>query len=172
MGGYHLFIACQKYMQTNNRAVFDKYLQEYDRCVLAGYDTYTCHHRGVYAANAAWPANYPIIPMLATLPDLPTLSPNLNPVTAPIGVGGFLRKDRGPPFGHPPPHTYFLPSSFTYWTTNYPGLVFAANLALQQGSWKNATAGAGVAGIGAVLATLEAPHSSKYPKLIEIKQLT
>ena len=137
MGVYHLFISCQKHILSNKRTIYDTYINEYDRCVLAGYDTFTCHQRGVYAANVSWDNKYRGIPMVAPACDFPSLTdppPNPNP----IGVGLPLRKDRGPPFGHPPPSPSFLSSSIAYWIATYPGAHFAPDLALPPGSWKNA----------------------------------
>ena len=49
MGAYYLFISCQTHLLSNKKAMWQAYQNEYDRCALAGYDSYTCHHRGVYA---------------------------------------------------------------------------------------------------------------------------
>ena len=74
LGVFHLFLSCQKHILSNKRGMWDEYLNEYDRCVWAGYDTYTCHHRGVVAGNAAWATHYPGIPMVAPLPNFPILT--------------------------------------------------------------------------------------------------
>ena len=115
MGVYHLFISCQKHILSNKRTIYDAYINEYDRCVLAGYDNFTCHQRGVYAANVSWDNKYRGIPMVAPAPEFPSLTeppPNPNP----IGVGSPLRKDRGPPFGHPPRRHF----SHQVWPTGLP----------------------------------------------------
>lgn len=136
MGVYHFFLACQKHVLSNRRGSYDQYLHEYDRCVLAGWDVYTCHHRGVFAANQAWATYNPGIPMVAPLPDFPALVPP-PPAVAPMVVGGYIRKERGPPHtstAYPPPLPSYLPSSFAFWATTYPGQDFAANFVLPPGS--------------------------------------
>ena len=50
---YNLFLVCQKSLLGNKDQMFTAYSYEYDRCVVAGYDSYTCHHRGGYAGNLA-----------------------------------------------------------------------------------------------------------------------
>ena len=50
---YHLLLVCQKYLISNSRAMWDEYIYEYDSCVLAGYDAFTCHYRGVYVWTLA-----------------------------------------------------------------------------------------------------------------------
>ena len=163
MGAYHFFIACQKHVINNKKAVYEAYWQEYDRCASAGYDCYTCHHQGVYACNATWPLHNPGIPMVAPQCDFPTLV--LPPPTpAPVGLGSQWRKERGPPFVHPPPSPSFLPSSFAYWLATYPGATLAPNFILPPLAWKGVAAAAGVAGVTAALAGLPAPGSLKYPR--------
>ena len=51
---YQIFISCMKHILSNQRLMWDNYLREYDRCVQGCQDTYTCHHRGVYAGNTVW----------------------------------------------------------------------------------------------------------------------
>ena len=51
MGLSHLFISCQKHILYNKRTIYDACINAYDRCVLARYDIFTCHQRGVYAAD-------------------------------------------------------------------------------------------------------------------------
>ena len=87
MDVYHLFISYQKHILSNKRTIYDAYINEYDRCVLAGYDTFTCHQRGVYAANMSWDNKYHGIPMVAPAPDFPSITDlPLNP--NPIGRTG------------------------------------------------------------------------------------
>ena len=102
---YHLFLCCQKHLLSNHKAMYLQYKNEYDRCSLAGYDVYTCHHRGVYAGNASWAPNNQGNPMAASSPQFPNLVlPAPNP--APVGLGGYIRKERGPPQANlvPQPH--------------------------------------------------------------------
>ena len=73
---YHIFISCMKHILSNQRLMWVNYLQDYDRCVQGGQDTYTCHHRGVYAGNAVWGHDRNPNgrnPMVAPLPGFPTL---------------------------------------------------------------------------------------------------
>ena len=159
MGVYHFFLACQKHILSNSRALYDEYLHEYDRCVLAGYDVYTCHHRGLYASNQAWATHHPGIPMVAPSPDFPALVPP-PPVVAPMVIGGYIRKERGPPLthpAHPAPIPSYLPRSFTFWVTSYPGPVLTQNFILPPRNWRAAIANAPAATISAILAALPLP---------------
>ena len=74
MGVFHLVISCKKHFLNNKKVMYIAYTEEYDRCALAGYDAYTCHHWGVYAGNLAWPGAIPGIPMGIAMPNLPTLT--------------------------------------------------------------------------------------------------
>ena len=165
IGVYHLFISCQKHILSNKRTIYDTYINEYDRCVLAGYDTFTCHQRGIYAAKVSWDNKYRGIPMVAPAPNFPSLTdppPNPNP----IGVGLPLRKDRGPRFGHPHPSPSFLPSCIAYWIATYPGADFAPDFALPLGSWKNAVLrNTPMADVSGLIALQPAAGSRKYPIL-------
>ena len=162
LGVEHLFLSCQKHLLTNKKAMFDQYLHEYDRCALAGYDAFTCHHRGVYAGNLFWVANNPGSPMAAPLPQFPNLFlPQPNP--APVGMGGYIRKERGPPQTNLIPPTSYLPTSFVFWVTTYPGTVLPSNFILLLNNWKGAAESVPVGNIPGALAALRAPGSLNIP---------
>ena len=112
-----------------------------------------------------WDNKYHGIPMVAPVPDSPSLTdppPNPNP----IRVGLPLWKDRGPPFGHPPPSRSFLPSSIAYWIATYPGADFAPHFALPPVSWKNVVLrNTSMADVSGLIALQPAPGSRKYPIL-------
>ena len=163
LGMYHLFLVCQKYLISNNRAMWDKYIHEYDHYVLASYDAFTYHHRGVYAENLAWAANNPGNPMGGPLPQFPTLfAPP--PIPVPLGLGAPIRCERGPPQINIPPPILFLPTSFAYWVNRYPGPSLPPNMPLPPTSWKTAAHRRPVANIPALLAALP-PYGSLNPTL-------
>ena len=76
--------------------MFKVYSYEYDRCMCARYDSYTCYYRGVYVWYLAWALHNPGTHISAPLPQLPTfvVPP---PVAAPLGINDELRTERGPP---------------------------------------------------------------------------
>ena len=159
---YHLFLCCQKHLLSNHKAMYLQYKNEYDRCSLAGYDVYTCHHRGVYAGNASWAPNNQGNPMAAPSPQFPNLVlPAPNP--APVGLGGYIRKERGPPQANLVPPTSYLPQSINFWVATYPGAVFPANFVLPPNNWKISAENTPVGNIPAVLAALPAPGSLNNP---------
>ena len=112
LGVYHLFISYIKHILSNKRAMYEHYMHEYDRCVQGGYDIYTCHHRGVYAGNAVWHTHNRGNPMEAPFPQFPDLVVP-PPHAQHVGLGGFIRKERGPPSVNIVPTTSYLPTSFT-----------------------------------------------------------
>ena len=106
MGLYNLFISCQKHILSNKRTIYDAYIKEYDRCVLAGYDTFTCHQRGVYAANVSWDHKYRGMPMVAPARDFPFLTePHQIPTRSGLGYPCGRTGDR--PLDIPLPHGHF-----------------------------------------------------------------
>ena len=117
--------------------MYNEYRAEYDRCALAGYDSYTCHLRGTYAGNLEWATDNPAAPMVAPPPNFPTLTlpPPYGAAAAHIVVGGQIAKERGPPYTHPAPPPSWLPTSFAFWATTYPGPACPGNLALPPAHW-------------------------------------
>ena len=162
MGVFHLFISCQKHILSTKRAMWDACRSEYDRCAVAGFDTYTCHHRGVYAGNLQWHITMRGIPMRMPLPDFPTLT-----LPAPYGprlVGVNTRRERGPPSQPPAPLPVvplpsFLPSTWAHWVAAHGGPPFTGNFLLPPGTWTVAAAAAAVANMAAVLAAMPVPGS-------------
>ena len=88
--------------------MFKAYLYEYDRCMCTGYDSYTCHHCGIYAGYLAWAGPHnPGTSMGAPLPQLPTLIiPPL--VASPLDINNKLRTGRGPPRANLAPLVSYL----------------------------------------------------------------
>ena len=158
MGAFHLFISCQKHLLSNKRGMYNEYLYEYDRCVLAGYDVYTCHHRGVYAGNVAWATHYPGSPMPAPLPQFPDLiAPP--PIVPHLRVGAFIRKERGPPLENLVQPASYLPTSMFYWTTAYSGYWLPQDCIIPLRSWTGLVETTPEANIRAMLAALPDPGS-------------
>ena len=72
---YSLVLVYHKSRLGNKDQMFKAYSYEYDRCMCAGYDSYTCHYRAVYEGYLAWAPHNPETPMCAPLPShLPLLS--------------------------------------------------------------------------------------------------
>ena len=117
---YNLFLVCQKCLLGNKDQMFKAYSYEYDRCMCAGYDSYTCHPRGIYAGYLAWAPHNPGTPMGAPLPQLPILVVP-SPFAAPLGIGDELRTERGPPRANLAPPVLYLPANFAYWENRFSG---------------------------------------------------
>ena len=129
LGIYNLFLSCQKHVLSNKGAMYDQYLFHYNRFAIVGYNTYTCHHHGIHAGNSVWADHNTGIPMVAPLPQCPTLiqpAPNI----APINLAEFIRKETGLPQTNLVPPVSYLPANFAFWVTTYPGLILPANFAL------------------------------------------
>ena len=167
LGVYHIYISCMKHILSNQRLMWDNYQQEYDRCVQSGQDTYTCHHRGVYAGNAVWGydrnrnRNRRNL-MVAPLHGFPTLIAAA-PHAVRVGLEGFVRKERGPPSVNTVPPTSYLPTSFNFWIATYPGPLLPPDFALPPGSLKNEVDRLPYGNIAARLAALAPPGSLNIP---------
>jgi hypothetical protein len=103
-----------------------------------------------------WAVHNPGVPMIAPSPDFPTLTVP-PPIPVHLMVGGYIRKERGPPRNNLAPPVSYLPSSFSFWQTTYPGPLFPANFSLPPRNWKTTADGAPINNIAAVLAGLPAP---------------
>ena len=139
-------------------------MHEHDRCVQAGYDSFTCHYRGVYAGDLPWTPNNPGNPMGAPLPQFPTLvAPPTVPV--PLRQGQRIRQARAQ--CKPGSPTTYLPANFAYWVNRFPGPVLPANMPLPPQGWKTVAERVQQPTVQTVLVALDA-----FPPIAEFLQQT